>query len=361
MAATGTLTLLAAGCGSSPSSTATPVPTGTNTGWVQDTVRALNVFLPDGDSAYYFDGFGTDHGARTVISGAVPDARYWSFTVYPQPPGPVRPHVHDSQVRQTDGRYTVTIAADCRGVAGTCLATGSDGPAGVVVYRLYVPVDMAGAASGGVPLPDVAYVSSSGRRLTLSQAAGTPAVASGIDALRNQHGALPAALQRSYPPAAPVPVPQTDPPPSGVVSHGGGPYANPDNVYDHVPLDTGRGDLVLTATAPTYQEGPSAPANDLGRPPSAGPDVRYWSLCVVLKGRHTGACLRDEQLQIPRRSATFTVIVAPSCPVAGYANCLVSGPQALQSSVSDRNLLPRDGFAPFTGPYALAARYVARP
>jgi hypothetical protein len=57
------------------------------------------------------------------------------------------------------------------------------------------------------------------------------------------------------------------------------------------------------------------------------------------------------------------VIVSPTCPVAGYANCIVSGPQELQSSISYRNLLPSPAFKPdaLTGPYRMTATYVARP
>ncbi len=74
--------------------------------------------------------------------------------------------------------------------------------------------------------------------------------------------------------------------------------------------------------------------------------MRYWSLCIVLKGRHTGDCLRDEQVEIPSGTENFTAIVSPTCPVVGYANCILSGPQELQSSISYRNLLPSPSFKP---------------
>ena len=82
----------------------------------------------------------------------------------------------------------------------------------------------------------------------------------------------------------------------------------------------------------------------------------------MLKGRHTGHCLRDDQVQIPSGAENFTAIVSPTCPVAGYANCIVSGPQELQSSISYRNLLPSPSFKPqaLTGPYRMTATYVAR-
>ena len=280
---------------------------------------------------YWFDGYGTDNGAKTVISGEVPGARYWSFTAYPFPPNAPRQHVHDDSVQQTSGRYTITIAASCSGVSPTCLAMGSRVGGGVVVFRLYVPVDLNSAGTGGVPLPRISYESSSGSTLTLAQASGSQTVSKVMNSYRAQNGALPDALTKSYPPPAPVPTPVVNPPPAMAVNHGGeGPYSNPDNFYQHVRYTTTRGDLVVSAEAPTYQSDSFPKENDLARPASQNPQVRYWSLCTVLKGRHTGDCLRDEQVHIPSGSATFTVIVAPTCPVSGYANCIEAGPEPLQ-------------------------------
>src|ERR1700690_2644017 len=91
-----------ASCTSSPptssttTSTTTPPSVGTNTSWVKDGTNDLNIFLPDEDSIYWFDGYGTANGARTVISGQVPMARYWSFTAYPVPQNSQRQHLHDT-------------------------------------------------------------------------------------------------------------------------------------------------------------------------------------------------------------------------------------------------------------------------
>jgi hypothetical protein len=83
----------------------------------------------------------------------------------------------------------------------------------------------------------------------------------------------------------------------------------------------------------------------------------------VLKDLHTGACLRDSEIHFPTGSNRFTLIVSPTCPVAGYVNCLVAGPEPLQVSLSWRYLLPSAAFLPlaFRGPYALTANYVGRP
>lgn len=156
----------------------------------------------------------------------------------------------------------------------------------------------------------------------------------------------------------------TSPAPVGGITSGTGPYANPDNIYEHIAYTTTRGNLVVTAAkAPTYQTDANSKANDLARTATQDPQVRYWSLCTTLTGRHTGDCLRDEQVRIPAGSDSFTVIVSPSCPVAGYANCLPAGPEPLQNSLAYRNLLPTPSFKAlaFRGPYALTATYVARP
>ena len=350
-----------AACSSSTTTSTTTTPVGTNTGWVKDSTSALNVFLPDEDSVYWFDGYGTGDGARTVISGQVPSARYWSFTAYPVPQNDQRQHLHDTQIDQSDGRYTLTIAQNCTGVSGTCLTMGATN-GGVLIMRLYVPIDITGAGTGGVPLPTIGYVDHSGREISLDQAAGTPAIGQVVANYRGQNGALPADLVQSYPPPAPVPEPLTSPTPLGGVTDGTVPYANPDNIYEHIAYTTTRGNLVVTAKAPTYQTDANPKANDLARTPDQHPQVRYWSLCTTLTGRHTGDCLRDEQISIPSGSDSFTVIVSPTCPVAGYANCLLAGPESLQSSLAYRNLLPSASFKPiaFTGPYRMTATYVGR-
>jgi hypothetical protein len=355
-----TVGAMLAACSSSPS-TPSSAAVGSNTAWVKDSTNALNVFLPDEDSIYWFDGYGTADGARTVISGAVPTARYWSFTAYPVPQNSERQHLHDTQIAQHDGHYTLTIAQKCSGVSGTCMTMGAtDG--GVLVMRLYVPVDLKGAGTGGVPLPTIGFVNSSGHEISLDQATGDRAISQVIAGYRNMHGALPAELTKSYPAPAAVPVPVTSPTPVGAVTYGTGPYANPDNIYEHIDYTTTRGNLVLTGKAPTYQSDSNPKANDLARSADQHPQVRYWSLCTTLAGRHTGDCLRDEQVVV-QPDGNFVAIVSPTCPVAGYANCILAGPEQLQSSVSQRNLLPSPSFKPiaFTGPYRMTATYVARP
>ena len=79
------LFLALAACGSATPSSAASGPSAGASPWVKDTVQALDIFLPDANSDYYLGGFGTKDGARTVITGEVPKARYWSFVAYPLP------------------------------------------------------------------------------------------------------------------------------------------------------------------------------------------------------------------------------------------------------------------------------------
>jgi hypothetical protein len=341
---------------------ATATSSTTTSPWVKDTVHALDIFLPDANSDYYLGGFGTAHGDRTIISGRVPTARYWSFTAYPLPSGTEGTEIHDTQIAESHGRYRVTIASSCRGIRGTCLPTSGTDSAGVVVLRLYVPVDLEGAGTGGVRLPSLSYSSAGGSPVSLGRAAGTPAVGKVLDDYQAQHGALPAEQTRTYPPDPPVPNPAVDPPPRARIASHSGEFNNPNSTYEHVRYTTTRGNLVVSAVAPTYQSDTFKPVNDLARTAGSPPQVRYWSLCIVLKDLHTGDCLRDEQVRFPPGSRRFTAVVAPTCPAVGYANCLVAGPQPLQVSLAFRYVLPRLSFKPmaFRGSYDLAARYVGR-
>jgi hypothetical protein len=323
--------------------------------WVKDSTKSLDIFAPDEATDYYFDGYSTASGARTLIAGRVPTARYWSYIAYPS-----KVDLHDTEIHTRDGRYTITITASCQGVRGNCMATGT-GTTGIVILRLYVPIDLQGAGTGGVPLPSITYHSAAGRPETLSAAAGSDAIADGLAAERKLEGTLPAVLTEQHPAAPAVPEAVVAPAPR-VATGGQGAFANPDNSYEVVALNMLRGNLVVTAKAPTYQNDTFPHANHLNRSPSAHPDVRYWSVCVQYPNRYTGSCLRDEQIKIAR-TGDFTVIVAPTCPVHGYRNCLPSGPVSLAKGLLLRNMLPSKGFTTkvFSGAYALQAHYVARP
>ena len=60
---------------------------------------------------------------------------------------------------------------------------------GIVILRLYVPIDIDGAGTGGVPLPSIGYVDTSGKKISLDQATGYPAIGEAVSRYRDQHGA----------------------------------------------------------------------------------------------------------------------------------------------------------------------------
>ena len=166
-------------------------------------MQALDIFLPDANSDYYLGGFGTKDGARTVITGKVPTARYWSFMAYPLPATNPVTHVHDTHIAQTHGRYKVTISASCAGITGTCLATTKAEQAGIVVLRLYVPVDLNGAGTGGVPLPTLSYSNAAGSPISLATAAGSKAIGNQLASYQGEHGALPSCTDADLPARCP--------------------------------------------------------------------------------------------------------------------------------------------------------------
>ena len=253
----------------------------------------------------------------------------------PERPAPARPRHRDPAVR---GRYSVTMARSCSGVTGTCLAMGAtDG--GVLVLRLYVPRRRGPGRDWRCATADRPLRGRGRSTPTLRQATGSTAVPDALDGYRGLHGALPAAVYARYLPAAPVPVPVTDPVPEGSISHGTAPTptrTTPTSTSRCRRPGRPRGD----GPGPDLPARPGAPRQRPRPHRGRGPPGRYRSLCIVLKGRHTGDCLRDEQVAIPPGTSALTVIVSPTCPVAGYTNCLVSGPAQLQTSISYRNLLP---------------------
>jgi len=370
VSATLLLAILLAGCGSSPSHQAARATSATtlvadarnvsNPNWVIDSVHSLDIFLPDADSTYLIGGYGVAAGARTIIQGTVPEARYWSFTAYTNPASSTFQHVHDSDIAQHHGRYSLTLASSCAGIPGTCLPISTSG---LVVMRIYVPADGPGG-TGAVAMPSINYRGATGEPLNLIQASASTTSATQLATLRALRGAPPKALTQHYAAPAPVPVPVEEPPPTDLYKVGvAGLYPNPDNVYRSLTYTTTRGDFVVSATAPSYRSNSPHPANDLARRSNAPAQVRYWSLCVDLKGNHTETCLRDEQIHLETGTARFKVILAPACPVRGYANCLPAGPEPLQDTVAARNLLPTAAFMPVAlrGKYSLHWTYVPRP
>jgi hypothetical protein len=274
---------------------------------------------------------------------------------------------------------------------------------GLIYYRLYVPD---GNSRGGVPLPTISYVTDYG-----SGEADSPLGDSQIDDQSqslsapltpggsvSEELAQPSGFEPSVSPSQVgqdpqpfryrglganqidqlqqegLPQPVADALRTAVTQVGFGGTA--DNAYVEFLYDLRKGNVVMTAEAPTYRAQHASAANDLGVS-DGSEQVRYWSLCATQASRPVD-CLRDENVKVDA-SGDFTVIIAPSCPVNGYDNCLRAGKLSALSSLSADELLYRNTIASpsfandggpeacpptpseFCGPYKLVVHYVSRP
>lgn len=398
-----TLFLIAALAGAVPAASASAgVQLGTEA-WSDFKALPGLATTPDWNTAIYQSYYSAGPAHETVIRGRAPSARYWSFAVL-DPANREISNLSDFEI-ETDalGRYEVRVRLDCTGV-DDCLETLGDSYAGVsgrILYRMYVPD---GDVTGGVGLPQVEYrpigapapdvqLPSSGESwFELNRALVAPLEPGGAG---HDAQAGPTGLEQ------PVPEGKTGPEPQARRFDGlggaqvealeragvpaevialiqqargtGGFGATQDNAYVTMDFTTQQGNLVVRAKAPTYRAQHEDARNSAGRS-DGSEQVRYWSVCATAALR-TMDCLRDEQVALSGEDY-FTIVVAPSCPVAGYVNCLRAGPIAYlrNGNVVYRNQLAREGFAnergpaecpseesQFCGEYALTGRYVTRP
>ena len=377
--------------------------------------------FPDTDTLVYQAAYVVDPAFQTIISGKVPDARYWSFAAVAQTRQEMSA-LSDYQITvNRDGSYQIVVTDDCSAVQGNCLQVKDPslnpqtlafrsgavpGVPGLIYYRLYVPEP---DGTGGVPLPTISYHSVSGTTPTV----GDPIAAGTCDSIESQitdlfsPGQPLAALQDDTPPELVTSVcsPSSTPPstsrggalgeaqleelqrdgvPQSVTdlvrtgTTGVGLGATSANAYESVLYSMANGNVQLTAKAPIYRCQHKDPINP-GCSKNGKEQVRYWSLCSTQLTR-TVDCIRDENVVVDR-DGNFTVIIAPQCPVSGYPpqNCLRSGLVASTGSFAAapfllyRNTLPAPNFANqygpvncpnqssvFCGPYGLQPSYVSR-
>jgi hypothetical protein len=368
--------------------------------WQKVAPNALNVAFPDENTVYYFVPYLAKGELKTVVEGHAPSARFWSHTIYQTQGGALDNLPGDAISTEPDGGYRITIAESCAGVEGNCLSTTAvprptPSVQGALVYRLYVPADIASTQTGGVPVPRASYVASGDQAEADLSTADLPAAAE----LRDQVVSLGATKLQSLteqptPLSGPVPAPDNDPPvrsfrfrghqgtaidflltkgllteqlwaqlnatlpnPSGQ----GGPFSTPSNEYAYIFYQHERGNLVVRAKAPTYRAQFPDPANSLGRS-DGSEQVRYWSVCTNSALTRYVDCLRDEDIAIPEGEDEFEVAVSPSCPVPGYANCLLAGNEGIEFAVVYRNQYASPSFAgeQLSGEWTYRGEYVAR-
>lgn len=314
--------------------------------------------------------------SETVVRGRRPAARYFSFAALDGERSELA-SINDKQIRTgRGGGFEIVVRRSCSGVPN-CLAVGAAEPA-QLYYRIYLPE---GDGCGGVGVPSVAYRPLTQERKAAAPSRRCPPRPRGVDSR----------LADLAPQAGDVPAGAVGEPPSVLRFDAGsesGTGGTQDNAYVYSFYDITKGNVEVTARAPTYRVQHRRRANRLARS-DGSEQVRYWSVCSTAFTRPID-CIRDEEMPLGRRGH-FNVIVSPSCPVRGFAACLRSGPNVFEGPVRDllgdgawsgfgnaviaRNLLAGRRFAnragparcpagrpsQFCGAYALRIEYLPRP
>jgi hypothetical protein len=333
--------------------------------WLGPTTATNNNFnYPDKFAAYWGTSWGDGalpSGAKIVLRGQFPHARYMSFNTYNfgrASPGP-NDSLYDAQIdpdpgstngfRPGDRRdsanrsYTMTIVNGTPPAPGTprpanTLYTGSDGLGTTFVYRVYLP-DTGEDLSGGVGLPSV-ELDLPGEAPVTDPAAICSTL--GLQSLGGPQGLMPistySALRTttSIPgDTPPVTHPAVDPPrwekwfnyrytvvgyfyqpypgfddplvDRSTLSSAatGGPLSNKDASTMITFADRGFGDvLVIHGRAPTV------PKTLAGETTFGNGQVRYWSFCQnELFSSRVEDCIADEQIPVDRHG-NYTVVTS---------------------------------------------------
>lgn len=308
-----------------------------------------NFNFPEESATYWMARFRLPEGAKLVLRGRYPHARYASFNTYTEgapidtlsdpaiepDPGSSNPLAEGARREAKRRSYTVTVSPDPppggEREPNTIYGNQTDSAAIELFYRVYEP-DPGRDLTGGARLPDHELVSADGDSLT-----GADACAQVNDPNREIPG-QPVSEElwetaRSSPGCDPETNPAYDPPrwerffnvdyaSLAVVSDctesgraarlamepdlEGGFYSNRDSAYIYAHLAREFGPiLVVEARLPrfprTYERPRAMP----------GGDVRFWSLCsgesrVTLR---TPDCLADRQV-LRRSGRDYTIVVS---------------------------------------------------
>lgn len=379
--------------------------------WLEFTTYPGISNVPDNVNTRIYQAFySASPGHETVIRGSVPSARFWSFAALDQTTAEVA-GLSDDQIETSSGNYEIHVKLECGSMESNCLAVGTAQVplAGRLFYRLYVP----DGERGGVPLPTVEYraiddptpptvvpldgETCAAGTLGVSEplradgpVGGELAQSTGLEGSVSQPGAAPEVrrfdglaggqFQRVEQQLADLGAP---PEVNQAIEEnrkkaGGG--ATADNGYVTVTFNIRSGNLHLRAKAPTFRKQHDTPTAELIGRSDGSEQTRYWSLCTTQETRPVD-CVKDEDVVIDPATGFFDVIVAPTCPQDGYANCLRAGITGATGAgavniLLYRNLLASESFAnekgpdaaecaekpesQFCGDYALQAHYVTR-
>ena len=365
-------------------------------------IAGLNFAYPDLASAY-FTAFVPKPaaGQKVLITGNVPDVRYFSFSSYDLSTAPYDT-INDFDIAPDNGAQTpflgpaqvdrsiaygapFTLTVDYGKApavrAANTLYAKSPLPPGytIMIYRTYAP--LAGLGSdGGVGLPTIVYEDSNGQRVPMSQRADCPDLLNVIIKATGREQRYEARDARGLP-KLPQQIPGlqvfANPPPfqvfynlaklfgltpSAVQPHGEGFFTTQSTTYAVSLITRDFDDVYLV-------RGKAANAID----GSGGPaQLRYWSICQYDVYREAVvACTQDNATQLDA-DGYYTVVIAdapdrPSWATAGQGFTWLPWGRAVNSMVVVRNMLPASGFAqafqniqPDADPYAVSGDYFPR-
>ncbi len=371
----------------------------------------INVAYPD-DSALYFGGvFALSPGTRVRITGRYPHARYMSFNAYDAALRPTDA-LNDQQIVPDAGSanpflpgalrtgkdhrdYTVFIAGGDKPAqpAPNTIYPGTTAPAGLFLYRIYVP-DRGTGETGGVGVPTV--------QLEPTTSTGTPATSvctnltkpsvTGINELLASTstpsgvaapgGEDPPVWRKFVNLASAIAANVTgDPNPGGIplddIGGSGGFLSNKDNQYVSAAINRRLGDVSVTRVrVPTF------PDTRSGAEHMPTGQLRYWSVCQndPVTQRYV-QCVNDDRAVVGSDGfATFVVSPASLRPGNATRECGVNWlpwgpnprgllilrhmlpvgfPQAIQGATADHEVDTMGAYFPTSRYFADAAGYDA--
>ena len=325
-------------------------------------------------------------GGHLEIDGQFPHGRYTSLTTYTARTQAID-GIHDTEIKPNPGSsnpflphakrqvlhrsYAVKIVNEripATGRATNTLYTESadgskstkDENLAIFILRIYVP-DRGADIDGGVPLPTVSLVNSSGQKTSFPQCPdvvpdtglnqtvassgaplGPPSTPASVPLVWHKYTNLATGLAHIYGDGTPLPdaaAPTTD-----KAFGSGGFYENLDNNYIYAQMDETLGQvLVLHAKAPT------TPHTIDGEPRMGVGQLRYWSICSE-DGYTTQyyGCVNDELVPLNRHGYyTIAISTAAARPANATLACgvawLPAGPLT-HTLLLMRNMLPSPTF-----------------
>jgi hypothetical protein len=320
-------------------------------------MHGLNAGWPDNASSYWYSQYATIPGARVVIHGQYPAARFFTIDVYDAKANPDVPDFLDATLQPDPGSrnpyttpgvkgpqfytaYVVFGPAPANPAPNTIYVAdtvdGSPNPGGLMTLRVYLPDDPT-SDTGGVALPSMALQLPGGAVVPLQpcptpdQLAIEPALRQAITQLGwpdQLPAATPFPLAKNPPVWTATTNPDLDnllgstaPLPPGTPKTGVGLLTTPNNSYIATRISRQYGQVfVLHAKAPT------SPDTQAGQWVGTPLQLRYWSVCEFsTTSGQTVACLADHQI-VRDPDGYFTVVISdPADRPANAPNWLPVG------------------------------------